>query len=250
MNEPPSIPLPPMGVRYPLFADELGEVGTLPENEPEQLPVLALSEVAPAAPRRRSSRIAVAVALVLLAGMALLGWRLLGVHHASAGHSATGRTASEDTSAEPLVLSAAAPVTAPPGRDTAGHETTYAASNMVDDDPSTAWRRAGDGTGTTLTFTLAHPATVTSVGIVNGYAKTESGLDWYAGNRRVLEVSWRFDDGTQIKQTLRSTRGLQVLKVHGTHTGSVELTLLKVSQPGKGAASRDMTAISEVRITG
>ena len=108
----------------------------------------------------------------------------------------------------------------------------------------------GDGTGTTLTFTLAHPATVTWVGLINGYAKTESGMDWYAGNRRVLEVEWTFDDGTQVKQDLRNTRDLQRISVRPERTGSVKLTLLNVSPPGKGPASRDMTAVSEVRIGG
>lgn len=244
MNEPPSIPLPPMGVRYPLYADELDEVGTLPDETAG----LAFTEAAPAPPRRASGRVAVIGALVLLVAMALIGWRLLGGHHTAPASSA--HHASKASSTRALTVSASAPVTAPPGLDMAGRETTYSASNMVDGDPATAWRMAGDGTGTTLTFTLARPATVTSVGIINGYAKTESGMDWYAGHRRVLEVAWQFDDGTQVKQTLRSTRGLQVLQVHGEHTGTVKLTLLKVSQPGTGAASRDMTAVSEVRIEG
>lgn len=245
VNEPPSIPLPPMGVRYPLYADEVDAFAAEPE-ETLLIAPLELSEPAPERPRRAAGSIAVAAALVVLVVMALLGWRLLGVHHAHA------RTAGSRSSGAPtaLVLSASAPLTAEPGVDTAGHAVTYAASNMLDGKASTAWRMPRDGTGTTLTFTLAHPATITSVGLINGYAKTESGLDWYAGNRRILKVSWGFDDGTTITQTLHSSRNMQRIAVPRLRTESVTLKLLEVSQPGNGAAARDMTAISEVQVEG
>lgn len=248
MNEPPSIPLPPMGVRYPLYADEVSALATEPE---ETLPIAPLhfADPAPARPRRAAGGIAVAAALVLLVGIAVLGWSLLGTHHAHA--RATGRSAgaaSAPSSAAPAV-SASAPVTAPPGVDTQGHAVTYAASNMLDGEATTAWRMPGDGTGTTLTFTLAHPATITSVGLINGYAKTDSGMDWYAGNRRVLEVSWRFDDGTVVHQTLHDSRVIQRIAVPHVRTGTVKLMLVHVSKPGTGPSSRDATAISEVQIS-
>lgn len=264
VNEPPSIPLPPMGVRYPLYADEVDtfapeagfESGIESGVEPEDtlhVGAFELAEPARARPRRAGS-IAVVVALVLLIGMGLVGWRLLSAHrshaHSTARTSSTATDSTAGSGAKALVLSASAPITAPPGRDTAGNAVTYAASNMLDGQASTAWRMPGDGTGTTLTFTLAHPATITSVGLINGYAKTESGLDWYAGNRRVLEVAWTFDDGTTVKQTLHSSRALQRIAVPDVRTGSVKLTLLQVSQPGKGPARRDMTAVSEVQIDG
>lgn len=247
VNEPPSIPLPPMGVRYPLYADEVESLAAEPEDTLLIAP-LQLSEPAPPRPRRAAASIAVIGALALLILIALLGWRLLGVSHARA-HASTSTTSAASASRS-LVLSATAPITAPPGVDTAGRAVTYAAANMLDGKASTAWRMPGDGTGTTLVFTLAHPATITSVGLINGYAKTEGGMDWYAGNRRILEVSWHFDDGRDITQTLRNTRSLQRIAVPRIRTGSVKLTLLRVSQPGKGPASRDMTAISEVQVDG
>jgi hypothetical protein len=144
-------------------------------------------------------------------------------------------------------------VTRAPGRDTAGNKTSYAASNMLDGDPKTAWEMPGDGSGKELVFTLARSTHLTSVGLVNGYAKTgEQGskkVDWYAGNRRVLAVEWLFDDGQSVRQNLRQTRDMQTTHVDAT-TATVRLRLVKVSGPGKGAARRDMTAVSEVRLDG
>ena len=69
------------------------------------------------------------------------------------------------------------------------------------------------------------PVTLTSLGLVNGYAKTSvdgSGaeFDLYAGSRRVLAVQWVLDGGTVIGQTLSDgERGLQRVD-----TGAVEVT--------------------------
>lgn len=250
VNEPPSIPLPPMGVRYPLFADEVSTHVAEPDEAPQvatQVAPLHFTEPAPARPRHAAGTLAVAGAVLLLVGIALLGWNLLGAHHGG-GHSAARSASVNEAASKAPVLSASAPDTAPPAVDTQGHPVTYAASNMLDGKASTAWRMPGDGTGTTLTFTLSHPATITSVGLINGYAKSESGLDWYTGNRRILKVEWTFDDGTVVQQTLHGSRALQRISVPAVRTSRVKLRLLQVSQPGKGPARRDMTAISEVQI--
>ena len=42
---------------------------------------------------------------------------------------------------------------------------------------------------------------VSRVGLVNGYAKQVAGVDWYPNNRRILAVTWGFDDGTTVEQT-------------------------------------------------
>jgi hypothetical protein len=124
---------------------------------------------------------------------------------------------------------------------------------MLDGDPTTAWQMPGDGTGKVLTFTLAKKTHLSEVGLVNGYAKTgEQGgekVNWYAGNRRVLEVQWLFDDGSEVSQTLKVTTKLQTTDVDVT-TKTVRLRLVEVSGPGKGKAARNTTPISEVGLTG
>lgn len=218
--------------------------------------------------RRRGMTLVWLLLVALVVGALVLGARLLlaggspdasptrsGSPSASAAGSAAGTAGSAAGSADDVAATATAeaPVTRPPGVDTHGARTSYDAANMLDGDAATAWEMPGDGTGTELTFTLAGRTHLTSVGLVNGYAKTgtEHGrrLDWYAGNRRVLRVEWLFDDGTSVEQRLRRTRALQRLDVDTT-TATVRLRLVEVSRPGKGRASRDMTPVSEVALTG
>lgn len=150
---------------------------------------------------------------------------------------------------------ATVPATAPPSTDYSGNQVRYDARQMLDGVPETAWRMADDGTGQTIVVTLPEASTLTSVGLVNGYAKTAidaagNELDWYAGNRRVLAVEWSFDDGTTLTQDLGETRDLQRLDLDGVTTSTISLTLVEVSAPGPGPSSRDFTAISEIALVG
>lgn len=140
------------------------------------------------------------------------------------------------------------PAPAAPGADLAGNPVTYPVTNMLDDDPSTAYRIAGDASGTELLFTLAADAKVSSVGLINGYAKTDGSVNWYRSNRKIRRVSWHFDDGTVVKQRLRNTTDLQVVPVPGVGTRTVRLRLLGVSAPGPNP--RNTTAISSIVIEG
>ena len=110
------------------------------------------------------------------------------------------------------------PGTAPPTTDFDGNLVAYEASQMGDGNPATAWRTAGDATGETVTVTLTEPGVVTRVGLVNGYAKQVAGVDWYPNNRRVLSVTWGFDDGSSIDQTFVEQPAMQRLKVPPVQT--------------------------------
>ncbi|SFC05530.1 hypothetical protein SAMN04487968_103220 [Nocardioides terrae] len=288
----PAPQLPPAGARYPLFVDEVdsvsvstsGRVLASPVTEPllpppppppapraEAEPSMLWDDpdatqvrlpAVPVLPPRRGGLATVWLTLgALVLGLLVLGgWLLTHGSHSKpeAGHgrstagagSATPSASGDDVAS---TATAKAPVTRAPGVDTQGRPTTYDASNMLDGKPSTAWEMPGDGTGKALTFTLAAPTHLTSVGLVNGYAKTAregaATVDWYAGNRRVLKVEWVFDDGSSISQDLHQTKELQTTKVDVT-TKTVTLRLLDVSEAGKGPARRDMTPISEVSLTG
>lgn len=155
--------------------------------------------------------------------------------------------------AESATASGPAPVA--PGQDFSGQTFRYPASNMLDGDPSTAYRMNGDRSGTTITFELGEEATMREVGIVNGFAKTDTDpsgadVDWYAGNRRILAVEWIFDDGTVVSQDLRETTKLQTIAVDGVTTSSVKLRLTEVSPPGPGKWGRDVTSIGTVLLRG
>jgi hypothetical protein len=142
------------------------------------------------------------------------------------------------------------PAAAPASVDNEGNPVTFAGTNMLDGDPRTAWRMGGDATDAVLTFTFAEPVEITSVGLINGYAKSDPPNDWYAGNRRILSVAWVFEDGTEVVQDLTEQRDIQTQDVDAVETGMVQLRLLEVSEPGRGPSRRDYTAISEVSFEG
>ncbi len=147
-----------------------------------------------------------------------------------------------------------APAAAPPSEDSSGNTVLFVATNMLDGVAETTWRMPGDGTGKSITFRFDSPAVLSEVGLINGYAKVgqDSGglLDWYAGNRRVLQVEWAFDDGTVVTQRLTETASMQTIPLDDVETESATLRLVKVSAPGTGRSSRDYTAISDVSLLG
>jgi hypothetical protein len=138
--------------------------------------------------------------------------------------------------------------------DLDGRPVTYVAANMVDGVTDTAWRTPGNATNMLLTFHLDQPTTLTEVGLINGYAKVAYAgtrrYDWYHGNRRVLGVTWIFDDGTTVVQHLSDTMAMQTMPIHPVTTRTVKLRIDAVTPPGHGIAGRDDTAISEVSMVG
>ena len=269
-NEPP---------RYPLYADE-----AVPEDIREDDPMASTGNHRHVGERQPRSAAAIwvpwlvgAVVLVLVASVGI--WLLLG------SGDDDSPTASDPAATDPAPASpkaskskepkpspkpsegkpgkpddvarsatAKVPATAPPNEDVDGNMVRYEGRNMLDGVPETTWRMEGDGTGETITFDLAEPTTISEVGMINGYAKTASDggreLNWYTGNRRVLEVEWVFDDGTTVSQDFANTRNLQTVKVDDVTTSSVQVRLVSVSKPGSGPAARNNTAISEVSLVG
>jgi hypothetical protein len=243
---PPPAPadLPP-AQRFPLYVDEVTAVLPPAHAAPPADPPVA-APVGPAPHRRPRGSwpawLAVAVVLVLVA--ALGGWlatRSVGDGGDAGTGPVTEPSGSASTEPEPGVV---VPDTAPPNQDVDGNPVRYDGQNLLDGDPETAWRMPGDGTGGEITVTLDAETRLRSVGIINGYAKT-SDVDWYHGNRRVLQVEWVFDDGTTVVQDLEDTTELQTVDVDATTT-QVVVRLLEVSPPGKGRTARDYTAISEL----
>ena len=144
--------------------------------------------------------------------------------------------------------SASASVTAPDSKDDAGSTVSYEAANVLDGDPTTAWRVKGDGKGMTLTLTLAGPAHITEVGLIPGYAKTDpaSGKDRFAENRRISQVRWRFDGGVVADQQFTDEPTMQRQTVDATSTTvTIEIVATFPGQPGF-----DYTPISDISIMG
>ncbi|MGZ5399147.1 MAG: NADase-type glycan-binding domain-containing protein [Nocardioides sp.] len=265
--------------RFPLFADDAPRVE---QERSARSPRVGVTRTTP--PRHRDERRVPAPWIAGLTVLALAGgiglWLLLdpddeptrAVDPAAASTpssklssdaspdpepTATGR-ARPSPAVQPVELAPAtsvdAPAPAPPSRDSSGSTVRFVATHMTDGVDETTWRMPGDGTDASITFRLDSPAVMTEVGLINGYAKVGEDsrglLDWYAGNRRVLQVEWTFDDGTVVTQALRESADLQRIPVDDVETESITLRLVEVSDPGTGRASRDYTAISDVSLVG
>lgn len=133
---------------------------------------------------------------------------------------------------------------------------SYAARNVLDDDPSTAWRVPGDGVDQFLTFTFAEPREVTRVGLVPGYAKVDpvDGTDRFVQNRRITSVVWVLGDGVEVPQTIPSPPGREMV-LHDleapVETTEVVLRITGSTPPGgDGVDPRDFAPISEVLLEG
>jgi hypothetical protein len=144
--------------------------------------------------------------------------------------------------------SAEASATAPDSVDDAGNPVGYDAANVLDGDPSTAWRIKGSGRGAIVAIRLPAPARITRVGLIPGYAKTDptSGKDRFRENRRIREVRWRFSDGTVIGQRFQDQPTMQQIAVD---VAAISV-LIEVVATVPGDPNHDYTPISDVSIIG
>ena len=244
----------PASVRYPLYADTV-QTPAVPV-QPPPAPIATEPYVATPASSPRSVApwliAVVALVVVTLTGIGLL----LLLAPSGDGDDDEGERSGRNGSARGGPASAltpsevAVPDSAPASVDGDGNPVSFGAENMLDADPRTSWRMAGDGSGSVITFAFGEAVTVTEVGLVNGYAKTDPPNDWYAGNRRIEVVTWVFDDGTEVTQDLREIRDLQTVEVDAVETKTIELRILEVTDPGTGPDGRDFTAISDVELVG
>lgn len=140
-----------------------------------------------------------------------------------------------------------ASASAPAGIDASGQTVTYEVGNLADGQHETAWRVPGNGVGTTLRAEWDTPVSLTSIGLVPGYAKVDptDGSDRFWENRRVLAVRYHFDNGTVVDASFTESPELQPTTVQViTRTVTVEITRTTPSP------ERNYTAISELAFAG
>ena len=223
-------------------------------------------------PLRRWGAVLLALAVVLVVAGAVTAWLVFPSSDSTAGPSAgqssgspTGPTMGTGSSTGPAsptasasaadyrgsltsAATASAPVTSPNGVDAAGNPTSYAAAQMLDGDPATCWRLDGDGSGTVLTFRLDGPYAVTTVGLVNGYAKIDpsTAVDRYAQGRRITRVTWLIGDRSVSQELVDGERSPQTISFPAVTTSVVQLRIDGVTGPGDAAFDR--TSISDVTL--
>lgn len=166
--------------------------------------------------------------------------------------SASASSAPRPSSLVEGVTIASVPDSAPDSTDVDGETVSFGAENLVDGDPTTAWRMPGSGQGSPIVFRLPKRSTITRVGLVNGYAKAAQddgeSFNWYDRNRRITRVQWVIGKDERVTQRLDSTTEMQTIRVDPVTTRRIKIRIMAVS--GVPKDGRDFTAISEVDLTG
>ncbi len=138
-----------------------------------------------------------------------------------------------------------------------GTKFTYEPEKAIDGRADTAWRCDGDGIGEWLEISFQRKVTLTSIGIIPGFAKIDpyDHTDRYAQNRRISAVRYIFDDGSHFDKTFDtgvSSRSAQTLGLPGVSTGHVRITILdsKLGEATNGQIALNQIAISEITVSG
>ncbi|HEX2298903.1 MAG TPA: discoidin domain-containing protein, partial [Pseudonocardiaceae bacterium] len=136
-----------------------------------------------------------------------------------------------------------------------GTTVTYGPENAVDGAADTAWRCDGTGAGERLEVSFPEQRTLTSVGLLPGYAKTDAydGTDRYTQNRRISAVRYTFDDGSSVVQNFDTGtyRSLQTIALPNVSTSHLTITILDsvAGEATNGQPPFDKIAISEVAVS-
>jgi hypothetical protein len=160
-----------------------------------------------------------------------------------------GPTPDSGVPSQPVVLqpiAVQASGTAPDSVDGAGNPVTFAAANVVDGDPTTAWRIPGNGVGAYLILTFDRLVHVDSIAMIPGYAKVDSadGTDRFPQNRRVSMADFSFSGGEVLSFEYADDPQFQVASI-GLDTTEVAMQIVAST-----TAQRDFTAVSEIEVSG
>lgn len=121
---------------------------------------------------------------------------------------------------------------------------TYGVKNTLDGNLETAWNDGalGPGVGERLTYRFRSPITLTSVGLVNGFASTPELFKENARMRNVVFVT----DTARLPVTLPDSSARQELNLAFGRTGFVVIEVVSVYP---GSKYEDL-ALSEIDFTG
>jgi hypothetical protein len=160
-----------------------------------------------------------------------------------------GPTPDPGVPSQPVVLqpiAVQASGTAPDSVDGAGNPVTFAATNVVDGDPTTAWRIPGNGVGDYLILTFDRLVHVDSIAMIPGYAKVDpaDGTDRFTQNRRVSMADFSFSGGEVLSFEYADDPQFQVASI-GLDTTEVAMQIVAST-----TAQRDFTAVSEIEVSG
>jgi len=133
-------------------------------------------------------------------------------------------------------------------RDAGGYR--FGAGQLVDGDPTTAWRTgvAKKGQTASIGLVLDGEHEVTALEIANGFQRKDGHGDLFPSYARVADLLVMFTDGTSEKASFAADeRGMKRITFPGHRTTSVTLTVIGLHA---GAKYSDDVALSEVRVIG
>jgi len=141
-------------------------------------------------------------------------------------------------------VSVAASNPAEDSTDGAGKPVTFKAENLVDGDPTTAWRTAGNGMGASITLQWAEPVKIQRVGLIPGYAQLDDqGYNRFKENRRVLQAKFVAAGSTKTVD-FKDAPDMQFQPFDVT-TQNLRIEILATTTD---TPKRDFTAVSEVLV--
>jgi serine/threonine-protein kinase len=193
--------------------------------------------------RRRTWILGVAAAAIVVAGG-------IAAAIASSDGPPPPDSSSPSVATAPLIrdgVGVTASDTAPASVDGAGNPVTYAPTNVIDGDVQTAWRTLGDGRGERVTLIFDNPIDVERIGLIPGYAKTdtETGANRFFQGRIIGSVRYLVPGLPPTSQTFRPEPVPQFVRL-GVTTSRITVEILGTTEPG----SLDYTAISEIYVYG
>ncbi|MGH8910475.1 MAG: NADase-type glycan-binding domain-containing protein [Egibacteraceae bacterium] len=204
-----------------------------PPARPDTAPSATAAQLEP-----ESSRLLLVVTLAAglmtaVVLLTLLGARGIGIEPQPAGSAFAARA-----SASLEVTAVSASSTLPP----AG-QVTYAAANLLDGDPSTAWNEGAQGTaGEWVQLQLAQEARITGLLVWNGYQKAEQFTQNGRVQRLLIETG-----GRRFTVELLNVRGSQAVQLpQPVRASTIRLTIDTVF-PGDRYPD---TALSEIQVFG
>lgn len=133
------------------------------------------------------------------------------------------------------------------------HTTNFQPPNLIDGDPTTAWRVEGNSAQDYVLFTFARTAVIQNIDIVPGYAKTDActpALNWCTINRVPKTIRVTFDGGSNVILNLKRVCEWQNFSFKPVETKTIRLTILDTYPSSDPKLQRDYTPISEIRVIG
>lgn len=135
--------------------------------------------------------------------------------------------------------------------DAGGNLTGFLPENVVDGDPTTAWRVRGNGLNQWIELRFNDPVVISEIGVIPGYAKTDpfDGTNRFTQNYVIRDARFEFSDGSVQDVSFDYLALMQFARVNDVISDFVRIVILSTFEPTYWDP-RLFTPISEVEVRG